>query len=185
MNLESEILKEHSKQQTVRIATWIGNDEKRFGELMDLLLHGEPMITQRSAWILTYCAEAHPEMIPPRLKDLIRKMEEPGVHDALKRNVIRMLQWVDIPRPILGKVVSLCFTYLSTLEIPVAVKANAMGVIARIAKTEPDIANELKLVVEQMLPYTCTALQARGRQVLKDLSRKTEVVTNKKNFKLH
>ncbi len=54
MNLESEILEEHSKRNTIRLAKWIGSDKKRFKELMKIFLKGEYRVTQRSAWILMH-----------------------------------------------------------------------------------------------------------------------------------
>ena len=62
MDLEAEILKEHSKRQAVRIASWIGTGKKRFRMLMDLFLKGEYRTTQRSTWIVNLCAEAHPRL---------------------------------------------------------------------------------------------------------------------------
>ena len=38
MNLKEEILKEHSKKQCDAIVKYIGNDKKRFAELMKLFL---------------------------------------------------------------------------------------------------------------------------------------------------
>jgi len=69
MNLEAEILKEHSKRNTVRLAAWVGADKKRFKELMDLFLKGEYRVTQRSAWIVRHCAEKHPHLITPYLNN--------------------------------------------------------------------------------------------------------------------
>ncbi len=36
MNLRSEILKEHSKKQTDKIVRYIGTDQKKFDELVEL-----------------------------------------------------------------------------------------------------------------------------------------------------
>ncbi len=99
MDLESEILKEHSKRQMVRIAKWVGNDRKRFKQLMDLFLHGEFRVTQRAAWIISECYELNPQLVIPWLPAMIKKMQEPGVHDAVRRNVVRLLQFVEIPLP--------------------------------------------------------------------------------------
>ena len=49
MNLHAAILKEHTKAQTDRIVKYVGNDPKRFAELMQLFLKGEPRVVQRSA----------------------------------------------------------------------------------------------------------------------------------------
>ena len=171
MDLEAEILKEHSKRNIERIADWIGSDKRRFRELMNLLLEGEPVVTQRSAWILTSCYERYPALIKPWLSSILVKMQEPGVHDAVKRNVVRMLQCADIPRPLQGRIVSLCYEYLEAVDAPVAVKANAMGVLVRLAESEPALRGELRATIEHMMPYVGAALRARGRMVLKRLTR--------------
>jgi hypothetical protein len=171
VDLETEILREHSKRQTVRIARWIGPDKRRFRQLMELLLHGDRIITQRAAWILTYCYESHPQLVTPWLSDLFKKMQEPDVHDALKRNVVRLLACADIPRPLLGTVVSICFDYLNSVDTPIAVKANAMTVLQRISEQEPDLKHELQTSIELMMPYVGAALRARGKIVIKQLAR--------------
>jgi hypothetical protein len=171
MHLEAEILKEHSKRQTVRIARWIGPDKRRFRQLMELLLHGDYIVTQRAAWILTYCYESHPELITPWLPVLLKKMQEPGVHDAVKRNVVRMLSCIDLPKSLLGSVTSLCFDYLNAVDTPIAVRVHSMSVLQRVAEIEPDLKHELQTAIELMLPYVGPALQARGKIVLKQLKR--------------
>jgi hypothetical protein len=169
MDLEAEILREHSKHQTVRIATWIGSDRRRFRKLMELFLHGEHRVTQRSAWIVSECYERHPRLITPWLPALLKKMQEPGVHDAVKRNVVRMLQCIEIPNSLLGTIVSLCFDYINSVDAPIAVKAHSMTVLTRIAEREPDLKRELRDSIELMLPYAAPAIQARARMVMKRL----------------
>jgi hypothetical protein len=169
MDLETEILKEHSRRHADRIATWVGNDRKRLSQLMKLLLTGEYIVTQRAAWAVGICSDRHPEMIKPYLRRMVSRMQEPGVHDAVKRNVVRILQTADIPRNLLGTVASVCFEYLSDPYASIAVRACSMTVLARIAQQEPDIARELRLVIEQHLPYGTGAFQSRARQVLRQL----------------
>jgi hypothetical protein len=171
LNLEEEILKEHSKRQTVRLAEWIGGDRGRFGQLMALFLRGEYRVTQRSAWIVSQCADAHPELITPWLGPMIRRMQEPGTHDAVRRNVIRIFQFTEIPRRLQGKTATVCFEYLGDPGQPVAVKCNSMTVLTNMALKEPHLAHELRIVVEQILPYSTAAFRARAKKTLKVLSK--------------
>jgi hypothetical protein len=171
MDLESEILKEHSKRQTVRIAQWIGDDPKRFKQLMELFLHGEFVVTQRAAWIVSECFDRSPQLIPPWLPALLKKMQEPGVHDAVKRNTVRILQFIDIPKRLLGTAVSACFDFLNSPDAPIAVKANAMTVLLHAAEREPELGRELKTSIELQLPSMIPALCARARIVLKRLEK--------------
>ena len=169
MDLETEILREHSKRQTRRIAGWIGEDARRFKQLMQLFLHGEYRVTQRSAWIVSECFDQHPRLIRPWLPAILSKMQEPGVHDAVPRNMLRILQFVEIPKSLLGTAATLCFDYLSAVGSPIAVKANAMTVLQNIAAREPHLKRELQTSIELMMPYVGAALKARARIVLKEL----------------
>jgi hypothetical protein len=98
---------------------------------------------------------------------MIQKMQGHGVHDAVKRNVLRILKYVEIPRPMQGIVATLCFDYLSSLDAPVAVKAFSLTVLGRMAEKEPDLRRELGLIVRQMLPYSGSAIRSSGKRLLK------------------
>jgi hypothetical protein len=171
MDLRTEILREHSKHQVIRIAAWIGSDRTRFKRLMELFLHGEYRVTQRSAWIVSQCADRHPLLITPWLKAMIDKTQEPGVHDAVKRNVVRILQFIDIPPSLLGKVVTICFDFLGSEDEPIAVRCFSMTVLVNAAQKEPDLKHELQAVIQTMLPFARPAIQARARMVLAQLSK--------------
>jgi hypothetical protein len=170
MDIESELLNNCSRRLSDRIAFWIGTDTKRFAVLMNVFLHGEPPAARHSAMAVGICAERHPALVKPYIGRMLFRIEEPGVHVALRRTVVRMLQDVDIPPELLGKVATLCFRYLSAGESPVAVKVFAMSVIARIAKKEPDLGRELRLLIEQGLPYGTNGYRSRARRVLKDMA---------------
>ncbi len=172
MNLKSEILREHSKRQVMKIANWVGSDKKRLKQLMELFLSDDYIISQRTAWILSQCADNHPKLLNPWLKPMIKKMQEAGVHDAIKRNVLRILLRADIPASLLGTVVLLCFDYLNSLKAPIAVKVYSMTILMNAAKREKGLRNELKLVIENMLPHIGPALQARSKAILRELVRK-------------
>src|SRR5262245_57128738 len=101
MDIRSEILKEHSRNQTVRLAKWIRNDRSRFEELMNLFLHDEYRVVQRAAWIVKYVADDRPEWVIPYLEKMLEYCKQP-VHDAVKRNVIRVLENIQIPKELQG-----------------------------------------------------------------------------------
>jgi hypothetical protein len=168
MNLEKEILAVRSKDQVVTLVRWVGKDQSRFKQLMELFLEGESQPAQKSAWIIGHCAELHPELVNPWLKAMIKKMRQPGLHGALKRNVVRILQFVDIPRGLQGMVANLCFEIIASMEEPIAVRTFSITVLANIAREEPALRKELEIVVRQMLPYSTPAFRARAKNILKD-----------------
>jgi hypothetical protein len=137
---------------------------------MEVFLGNDPLLVQRSSWIVSICVETYPGLAAPWLKQLLRRTQDTGVHVAVKRNVVRLLQFVEIPRTLQGKVTNLCFDFLSAIDAPIAVKAFAMTVLANIAEEEPDLKQEIKLVIEEMLPYGSAGIQSRGKKILKRFS---------------
>ena len=172
MDIETELLKEHSRRTADRIAEWIGSDARRFRKLMELFLEGEKIVTQRAAMAVGICTERHPALAGPYIGRMLGRMEQPGVHVAVRRTVVRMLQHVEIPAGLLGRVATLCFNYLASPGSPVAVRVFSMTVLARIAAKEPDLRRELRLVIEQGRPYGSKGYCSRAARILKDLEGK-------------
>lgn len=167
MNLETELLREHSRRQADIIVAWVGGDRRRLKDLMRVFLTGERLPAQRAAHAVGIFWEKHLEMITPYLGRMVARMQEEGVHDAVTRCVVRGLQCVEIPPGLFGHLANACFDYLSSGETPIAIRCLSMTVLARIAEKEPDLWGELRLVIEQHLPYAGAAFRARAKQVLK------------------
>ncbi len=170
MHLQSEILKEHSKKQTDKIATWVSQDSDRFKVLMALLLHGDDKIRQRSAWIARQVAARNPCWIEPYLRQLLLCCKEP-VHAAVKRNVMGILQHLKLPEELQGLAATVCFDFLLTPGLPVAIKVFAMTVLCNITMDQPDMRHELKVVIEEQMEYEKPAFKSRGVKILKKLSK--------------
>jgi hypothetical protein len=166
MDIRQALMAEHSKRQTMAIVEFIGDDAQRFAELMKIFFAGEYRLTQRAAWPMNSCAERHPALIHPYLPKLLDCLERDDMHDAVKRNVTRLLQYIEIPKRLAGKVYAQCVDLIDDADQPVAVRAFALSVAARIAKSEPDLLNELRLVVRKHLPHTTVAFQKRAREIL-------------------
>jgi hypothetical protein len=137
--------------------------------LVAVFLEGPYRITQRAAWPLSYCVEKHPELLKPHWKKILAFVDKPGIHDAVKRNVLRMFQFVRVPKAHQGRTVDLCFRLLSDSSEPVAIRVFAMTVLANIAREEPELKNELIPIIEDQLPFASAGFQSRSRKVLKQL----------------
>jgi hypothetical protein len=165
MDLRDEILAEHSKRQTAKIVDWVGDDPKRFGELMRLFLGDVYRITQRAGWPLSNCVEKHPELIKPCFGKLLIQLERDDVHIAVKRNVVRLLQFVDVPKRYQGRIFETCYALLDDPHEPVAVRCFSMTVAANIAKDSPELLNELRLVATKYPQMMTPGFRARLRRV--------------------
>jgi hypothetical protein len=179
VNLESEIRSTRSKQQVVKLVRWVGKNQDRFDQLMELFLQEDEELTRRAAWVVGHCAEAYPDLMKPWLKPMLKKMKHPGVHCAVKRNGVRILQFVDIPYGLQGSVADLCFKYLTSIDEPIAVRTFSMTVLAKIAQDEPALQKEIETTIRQMLPYSTPAFYSRARYLLKDVPPERKI---KKDF---
>ncbi len=167
MNLATAIAREHNKVQRDRIVAYIGADPKRFAELVQLFLAGPYRITQRASWPLSTCIENHPQLITPHLRKILALLQQEGIHDAVKRNVLRLLQYITIPKSLQGIVIDLCFKYLSGTQEPVAIRAFSITLLTNLAGNIPELKNELISIIEQRLPYEKPAFVSRSTKALK------------------
>ncbi|MCC6461499.1 MAG: hypothetical protein IT260_13585 [Saprospiraceae bacterium] len=165
--LTEQLLLEHSKAQTLRLAHWVGADPDRLAALLDIALGPNYRLNQRSAWVLMYVGQYHPQLLEPWLPRMVAKAGEPGVHDAVKRNVVRILEDVDIPEALLGDLADLCFRFLADPQEAVAIRAFSMTVLDKICEQVPELRPELRLLIEEHLPHASAAFRSRGRKILR------------------
>ena len=74
-----------------------------------------------------------------------------------------------IPKKLQGKLIDVCFNLILLPNEKVAVKTHAMQCIANIAKEHRELIPELRSAIEDQLPKTTAAFNARARMVLKAL----------------
>jgi hypothetical protein len=166
MNLRNTLLEEHSKKQCDRIVHYVGNDKKRFSELMALFFNGEYRITQRAAWPMSYCVKNHPQLIQPYFKPLIDQLSKKDLHDAVKRNSVRLLQSIEIPKKYHAKLMNTCFDFIQSNETAVAIKTFSLTILQNLSKIYPEILPEIKLVIEDRWLHETTAFRTRAKKIL-------------------
>ena len=101
---------------------------------------------------MSHCADAHPHLIQPHLKPIIKNLQRP-IHVVVKRNTVRVLQDIEIPDDLMGILAEPCFEFLTSNQEPVAVKVLSMTILANMAKKLPDFKKELTIIIEDQMPY--------------------------------
>ena len=135
--------------------------------MFDLFLNDEYRVTQRAAWPISYCVIAHPQFIAGKFNQLIYNLKKPGIHNAIKRNTVRLLQAVAIPEEYEGEIMNLCFRYVEDPAEAVAVKAFSLSVLGRLAIKYPDIIPEIQLLIHEQLSHQTAAFKRRAEDLLK------------------
>jgi hypothetical protein len=166
MNLRDKILKEHSRKNCDAIVAWVGKSQQRFDELFTLFTNDVYRVVQRSAWPVSYCVEAHPIFIKKYFAVLLNNIKKPNIPDAVKRNTLRLLQFVNIPENHHGEVMNTCFEIVQSMQEKPAVKMFSLVVLDKLANTYPEIKPELLLIIETQMPYESLAFKSRGKKIL-------------------
>lgn len=157
---------DRSKAAKDRMVSYIKDDPGKFAELFDLFRNGKGLVAQRASWAVSYCAEQYPELIYPYCQEMVDYLQVPGIHDSIKRNILRTFQDINIPVTLEESLLELCFDYVINRREAVAIRVFAMQVLANLSERYPEIRNELKVIIEDELPYAKPAFVSRGRKIL-------------------
>jgi hypothetical protein len=169
VNLREAIMSEHSKANTLMIADYACEKEENFKELIRCFLSKEKKLAQRAAWSVSWAARKRPDMIKFHMKDLIQVLERKDVHEAVKRNALRLLEETDIPGKFHGKAMNSCFRLLEDPSAAVAIKVLSLTVLFNLSKEYPQIGPELRLIIEDRWEHETAAFKSRGARILKTL----------------
>jgi hypothetical protein len=169
MNLEKELLKSQSLTQCNRIIKYIGDRESRFAELVKLFLKGDYRLTQHAAWPLSYCARNYPDLAKPYFKKFIDQLSDIESHPAAKRNIVRLFQFVEIPKKYHGKLMNHCFQFINSSHEAIAVKAFSLTILKNMSVIYPEILPELKTIIEARWEFETPAFHSRARKILKNM----------------
>jgi hypothetical protein len=157
---------EQSKAQCDKIVKWIGDDKVRFAELMNLFFGGEYRITQRAAWPMSYCVRHHASLVKPYFKKLLDELEMKTGHPAAKRNIVRLFQFVEIPKRYQGRLMSICFGFIESPEGAIAVKAFSLTILENLCKQYPEILGEIKTIINTRWEQETPAFRSRAKKIL-------------------
>jgi hypothetical protein len=170
MDIRKQLLEEHSKENSLKIVNYINDDEGRFETLFSLFLSDEYRVSQRAAMVLSACFDKNPYWFNKHLPTLIQNLDMNNLHVAVKRNTVRILQFVEIPEDQQVALFDHCINYLADAKEPIAVKAFSMQILYNICKEHPQLKTEVIPLLEDVLERNESAgIQSRGRKILKKL----------------
>ena len=171
MDMKAILFNLPNRAKAVALAEYIGDDEVKFDELMTLVFEYPGVVMVRTSWVMNFVLEKHHHMLEPYWERIIAYLKT-DVHNAFGRNVFRILGWIPLPEEYLGELTGLAFDYLTDPSSEVAIRSNSIIFLMRVVEQEPDLAYELKLVLEDGLEYeTKAAFVGRARKALKKLSK--------------
>jgi hypothetical protein len=163
--------KDFSVAQRRKAVAYIGKDQHRFDLVIEEFLKGPYRHNQRAAGALFDVLRKSPHLLSPHIKRFLVQLDKPGNYPALTRNILRLLQIVDISEGFQGRAVNSAMRIMEDPQELVAAKVFAMTVLAKIAASQPELKREVRAVIEGQYPYGTPAFRSRARKVLQLLER--------------
>lgn len=164
--LRNMVLEARTKKQVDAVVDWVGTDQQRFDELVHQFLTGGYRLTQRAGWPLSYIAMAQPLLIAKHLKKMIDNLRQPHLHNAVKRNTVRILQQMDVPEELQGELMETCFKFIQAVDEPAAVKAFSLTILHNLSKKYPEILPEIKAIIADRPDHQTAAFKSRAKLFL-------------------
>lgn len=116
-------------------------DEVLFAKYIKQLAGADKVLSQQAATVLHHVSNEDASFFVTFTPTLVEVLKNP-VHDSGPRMIFRVFRKIEIPEKNLGTIIDLCFKYLNNPKTAVAIKVNAMYVIARFFDNYPDLKKE-------------------------------------------
>lgn len=168
MNLKEGLLKKHSLVQATIISSCAIESKTNLKQLMQACFGKDKILVQRASWSASKAYDLKPEWFDTYLLELITCLDKP-IHGSVRRNSLRIMQTMHIAEEYQSQLIDKLFGLISDPKEESAVKAFAMTVACNIVKRHPDLVQELKIIIEDQLPYSTPSFKSRANKIIKKL----------------
>jgi hypothetical protein len=168
--LEDLLMVESSRRNTDLVADLVLKKPELFDQLFNVLIKDDGTVSWKAAWVADVVSEKRPDLLDPYVEAIVKKLGT-FTHDGIKRETLRMLVRSSLPKDQLGRLISLCFEWITSGKEAVAVKRFSMELLYRISHDEPDLKKELADSIEWRMQEETPGFRSYGRKLLKQLYR--------------
>ena len=164
------LTKKASRLNSYQVVAMVGQDYELYKELIGLIVENVSPISEKAAWAMNHCYENGVGFFEDYFSEMTQVLSEINYSDSIKRNIVRIFQFIDIPEQFQASIINSCFALVTDKKSAIAVKAFSLGVLEKMVKIYPELKNELVAVIEDLLPKASSGLKNRGQHILKRLN---------------
>ncbi|MFK5856790.1 MAG: hypothetical protein QM503_11710 [Bacteroidota bacterium] len=161
---------EHSRAQAVMIADIIIQKPALLDELLKIIFEEEEPVSRRAAWPLRFILERDKRLMDNYIPIIITKLPEIK-SVAIQRNLLFILANSNIPNFFFGRLLEFTSKILLDTSSSVASLIYSIDIFFDTSKNEPDLLNELRLMIELLLPNATAGVRSKCRKTLKKIDR--------------
>jgi hypothetical protein len=173
MDIESILISNRSKIQIQNIIETIIESPQKLEELIKILMDKNlSPIHYRAAWVLGYLAPLGNDAFQKYWKFLLELLKKEDQHPTITRSITRLFQKLELPEKYHGQLIDISFNILTSEKQSLAQRANTMTILFNYSRKYPDIQNELRYVIQELLQFKSEAsIQSRGIKILNQLNK--------------
>jgi hypothetical protein len=134
----------------LQIISEIEMQSSDFQEVFDLIFDENKNIAWRAAWVVDHLSRKHVELFSNKMKLKLVNFSQTVTKSGHLRLCLSILLNVGLPDALSGDFINFCFENILNEKTAVAVKALSVKVLSEICKTEPDLRNEVKIVLQNI-----------------------------------
>lgn len=165
------LLQGQSRNTVDEVIIWAGDNPSKFKILVETMSGNlDRPIRDRAAWSLSYIATNHPELLKYHWETFVKLLVNKNTPEPIKRNLVRFMQEVDIPVKYHGQLTDRCFELVNDPQEEIAIRAFSMTILGNLLGLYPELGKELKLSIEELLPYASPGLKNRAEKILKKIA---------------
>ena len=167
MDISAQLLKEHSKNNGMLVAKYVTENSINI-DLLIALSSTEVVYQQRSSQALAYAVEHFKIRLNEyQMKELINLLKIEGIHDAVHRNVLKIIDiQVVIPSSTEGFLFDYCTSNIMNPQKAIAIRAFSVPVAYRIALPYVELQNELCQILQGLSPLEGPGMMFRKKKYL-------------------
>jgi len=167
MNFEALLSTFPRKETAILIAKEIASEPKQMQKLWDFAI-GTHEKSWRASWLMDKVYDEAPQLVRPYIPLMIELIPDLECQSK-QRQFLKLISIEPLPKPISGHFINRCFDLLISNSTPVAVRVYAMQILFNFSQQEPDIKNELALVIEEHMNEGTAGFKSRGKRILRKL----------------
>ncbi len=150
----------------------VGNDPERFNEMMQLSMRDVYPISMRAARIVTLVSEKYPELVYPHISKIISELHILNTEGVL-RSYLKIITELSYPfnDDQLGILTDMAFNWLTNPKEAIAIRYYSIEILLMVSKKYPEIGNELKSILNELLEDSSSGLKSKSIKVLNYLKK--------------
>ncbi|MEE9372068.1 MAG: hypothetical protein V3V00_03355 [Saprospiraceae bacterium] len=152
-----------SRKDSVLFAKEVIANPEKMDELMTYFFSDDLRICQMASFPIIAIADNKIDLLLPFLSQMVIAYHK-APHNAYKRNVLRTLQFVDIPENLEGEIYNICLEEFCDIKAPTALRVFGMTVMCNICAKHPELRHELLPTLKDYQHTGTTGFENRLRK---------------------